>query len=104
MSNVTHYELDAKLAAMEAHADARLSRFEDRLEQSISEIRRDRTELRGEIGELKKDFGSKISGLKTVMIVTAIFSVIAIVLGVAAFNSTLLSNMLASSTTTWSPR
>lgn len=82
---VTHYELDAKLEAIEARADARMSRFEERIEQAIGEMRRTTDRLEAAIGNLK-----------TTTIVTAVSAVVAIVLGVAAFNATLLSNMVAS--------
>jgi high-affinity nickel permease len=43
-----------------------------------------------------KETQASISSLKTTMVVTAITSVLAIVLGIAAINATLLSNMVAS--------
>ena len=84
-AHVTHVELDAKLEAIEARADARMSRFEERMDAAIGEMRRNSDRLEGAIGNLK-----------TTTIVTAVSAVLAIVLGVAAFNATVLSNMVAS--------
>ena len=56
------------------HSDARM----ERMEAALSETR------------------SAIASLKITIVVTAISAVLAIVLGVAAFNATVLSNMVAS--------
>lgn len=93
---VSHYELNAKLEAIEARADARMSRFEERMDQAIQEMRRDRAEIKTEMSESRKEFRTMASSMKTTVIVTGATSVIAIVLGVAAFNATVLSNMVAS--------
>lgn len=47
------------------------------------------------LSEIRAETRSAIEGLKTTVIVTAISAVLAIVLGVAAFNATVLSNMVA---------
>jgi hypothetical protein len=93
---VSHYELDAKLEAIEARADARMSRFEERMDQAIQEMQRDRVEIKAEMAESRKEFRAMASSMRTTVIVTGATSVIAIVLGVAAFNATVLSNMVAS--------
>lgn len=96
MNDVTREELDAKLELLltrsdararetELQAEARLSRFEERMDSSIGEMRRNTDRLEGAIGSLK-----------TTTIVTAVSAVLAIVFGVAAFNATVLSNMVAS--------
>lgn len=85
MSNMTREELDARLELVEARADARLSRFEERIDQAIGEMRRDRSDLKGDI-----------KSSKWTVVGTLIASVIAIVGGVAAFNATVLSNMVTS--------
>ncbi len=82
---ITRPELDAKLELIEARADARMSRFEERIDQAIAEMRRDSDRVY-----------SAITNLKTTTIVTGVTAAIAIVFGVAAFNATLLSNMTAS--------
>lgn len=92
MSTVTHVELDAKLEAIEARADARLSRFEDRIDQAILEMRRDREELRRGLEADQQVRRDELRNLKTNLWVAAI----TVILGVAAFNATVLSNMVAS--------
>lgn len=96
VSQISREEIDAKLELLLARSDARaretellaearLSRFEERIDQAIGEMRRDRSEIKDAIGSLK-----------TTTVVTAITAVLAIVFGVAAFNATVLSNMVAS--------
>jgi cell division protein FtsB len=68
-------------AQRDAAMDARVSRIEAKMDDFV---------------EANKVTQDKISNLKSTMVVTAVSSVIAIVLGVAAFNATLLSNMVAS--------
>jgi len=78
---VTVELLDAKLETIEAKMDARVSRIEDKMDAFV---------------EANKDTQASIKSLKTTIIVTGISAVLAIVLGVAAFNATVLSNMVAS--------
>ena len=78
---VSHYELDAKLEAQEARAEARIARIEAKIDQSVAS---------------SSEANASLKSLKSTLIVTAIGSVLTIVIGVAAFNATLLSNMLAS--------
>ena len=85
MNDITREELSARLELVESKADARMSRFEERIDSSIGEMRRNTDRLEAAIGNLK-----------TTTVVTAIASVLTIVFGVAAFNSTVLSNMVAS--------
>ena len=47
------------------------------------------------ISEIRSEMLSALTGLKTTIIVTAVSAVLAIVLGIAAFNATVLSNMVA---------
>jgi hypothetical protein len=91
-TSVTQYQLDAKLEAVEARADARMSRFEERMDQAIGEMRRDRSELKTEIAAVRNDIGS----FKWQIISTVLATSVAVVFGVAAFNATLLSNMIGS--------
>lgn len=114
MEAIGRPELDAKLEAIEARADARLSRFEERINQAIGEMQRGREELSTNIQllssnaekrelNMQNDLSSFRENVKTdnrdlrrVIVVTAIGSVVTIVLGIAAFNATVLSNMVAS--------
>jgi hypothetical protein len=77
---INRAELDAKLETIEAKMDGRLARIED----AVQRISDDNAATR-----------AGISNLKTTLIVTAIGAVLTIVLGVAAFNATLQSNMLS---------
>ncbi|CAM5785785.1 hypothetical protein [Castellaniella caeni] len=79
MKPVTHTELDARLATIEATMDGRVARIED----AVNRIAADNTAIRG-----------GIASLKVTVAVTAIGAVLTIVLGVAAFNAALTSNML----------
>jgi hypothetical protein len=89
---VSSVELEAKLEAIEARADARLSRFEERIDQAIGEMRRDRGDFKLKISALRSELGS----FKFQMISLIVGTSVAVVLGVAGFNATLLSNMVAS--------
>lgn len=95
-NGVSHYELDAKIEALEARADARFSNLEMSIKQALDEIRRDRTELKNELASEQVERRADAKSLKNTMIVTGVGTAITIVLGVAAFNATVLSNMVAS--------
>ncbi len=106
MDNVSRPELDAKLEAVEARMDSRVASMESKMDAllarldanaQVADVREKTAEgrmVRIE-DEIKASRGD-MKSLKNTMITTGIGSVIAIVLGVAAFNATLLSNMLAS--------
>lgn len=106
-NGMTREELTARLELVEAKGDARLSRFEERMDQAIGEMRRDTGRFEASIESFKSTTDANIHGLKasmeagnasvkTTMITSAVGAVLAIVLGVAAFNATVLSNMVAS--------
>jgi hypothetical protein len=80
-------ELDAKLEAIEARMDGRIARIEDAVKAIAETAKEIRSENRDTVG--------KISSLKTTIITTAILTVAAIVLGIAAFNASLTSNTLS---------
>ncbi|WP_156183941.1 hypothetical protein [Chromobacterium sp. LK1] len=77
----TREEFEAKLETIETKMDARVQRIEDKMDGFLS---------------ASKETQDSIKSLKTTIIVTALSTVLAIVLGVAAFNSTVLSNMVTS--------
>lgn len=81
----TREEMSVRLELVESKADARMSRFEERIDSAIGALRRDTDRVEAAIGNLK-----------STTIVTAISAVLAIVLGIAAFNATVLSNMVTS--------
>lgn len=107
MTGMTREELEAHLKAQAAQADAalarqngaidaRLGQFEERINQAVGEMRRDRGELNQKIDSLQSEVRSESKAMRTTLILTAVSTVLAIVIGVAAFNATVLSNMVAS--------
>ncbi|MDQ2987787.1 MAG: hypothetical protein M3R60_01655 [Pseudomonadota bacterium] len=92
----------ARLEAIEARMDARIASLEAtihalirRMEEKFAEIDNRFAQIEGQIATIKAELGgvkSSIGGLRTTIVVTAIGAVI----GVAAFNATVLNNMLAS--------
>jgi uncharacterized protein YdcH (DUF465 family) len=106
MNGPSREEIDAKLETIEARMDGRVASIGAKIDglakemdERFSSIDERYKSLDQRIGRVETAIGetqSSISSLKTTMIVTAISSAIAIVLGVAVFNATLLSNMLAS--------
>ncbi|MFP3756813.1 hypothetical protein SB751_23255 [Cupriavidus sp. SIMBA_020] len=99
MSDVTRAELDAKLEAIEARMDARVASIEGKIDAMLTKMDgRDHLydQKFSSVEDSLKDTRAAISNLKTTTIVTAVGAVLTIVLGVAAFNATVLSNMVAS--------
>lgn len=84
---VSRPELDAKLETIEARMDGRIARIEDSVQRIV--------DMAAEIKQENRDIRMSVSNLKTTLIVTAIGAALTIVLGVAAFNATLQSNMLS---------
>lgn len=99
MTAITRPELDAKLETIDARMDARVAAIQASLDGYASrmEERALRTDDRFKrIEDSLQGTQSAISNLKSTTIVTAIGAVLTIILGVAAFNATVLSNMVAS--------
>lgn len=78
--------VDARLNSYEKNVDNRLDRFEKKIDEYRKETKE---EMKAFINEIKADNKST----RTTTIVTAITTVISIVGGIAAFNSSLISNM-----------
>lgn len=105
MNDVPRPELDAKLELIETRMDARLASIESKIDAFIAaQAARDATQgirnsgFETSIRRLEKATGevrTSINAMKTTLIVTAITTVLAIVFGIASFNSALTSNMLA---------
>jgi len=87
MDQISRPEMDAKLEALEARIDGRIARIEDSVRHIAESVRG--------IKEDNRNVKQSISSLKTVIVSSAIGAVIAIVLGIAAFNSSLTSNMMS---------
>lgn len=91
--------IDAKLEAVENRMDGRVASIESALAASsalMDERSRHFDARMARIEVTISEIRSAMTGLKTTIIVTAISAVLAIVFGVAAFNATVLSNMVAS--------
>lgn len=113
MENVSRPELEAKLEAIEARMDGRVASMEGKIDalfakldarEAVAEQREKSAEVRAQAAESRMGriesettaIRGDMKSLKTTIITTAVASVLAIVFGVAAFNATLLSNMVAS--------
>lgn len=99
MTQPSREEIDAKLAAMEARMDGRvasieatISGFLGRQEERFGRLDDRLLRMEQSVSQTQGD----VKSLKSTIIVTAVSVVLAIVLGVAAFNATVLSNMVAS--------
>lgn len=87
MNGLTREELDAKLDARDSKADARMSRFEERIEQAIGEMRRDSSRFEQSV----KDLQSEIRSSQKSTISLVIGSALAIFFGIAGVNYSLFS-------------
>jgi hypothetical protein len=99
MTDFTRQELDAKLETVEARMDGRVAAIQASIDGFVGrmEERSLRTDERfARIEEGQRDTQASLGSLKTTIITTAIATVLTIVLGVAAFNSTVLSSMTSS--------
>jgi hypothetical protein len=123
MSAVTRELFDAKIEALEARMDGRMEAINTKIDATnakadatharmdnflIVQAERDRRFYEGQemrdkrldaistqMGDLAVEMRTGFSSLRTTILVTAVTATIAIVLGVASFNATLTSNMLA---------
>jgi DNA anti-recombination protein RmuC len=92
MNAMTREEMTARLELVEAKADARLGRLEERLDQAISEMRRESAELMQAFKEERGDRSSDMRHLKLTIITTGV----AVVVGLWAANVSMVQSMLAS--------
>lgn len=102
MSDMNREELNAKLEAVEARMDGRVASIEGKIDaflaaqtqqQRFNEHRFDSYEK--SVGEMRTEIKTDFKSLRNTIIVTAVSTVLAIVIGVAGFNATLTSNMLS---------
>ncbi|WP_338523336.1 hypothetical protein NUH87_26640 [Pseudomonas batumici] len=98
MNDITREEFNAKLETIEAKMDARVESVSSKIESFMAvQAERDKrmeatvNQISANHSELKSSLGS----MKTTVIVTAVSTVLAIVIGVASFNATLTSNMFS---------
>jgi len=99
MNDITREEFNAKLETIEVKMDARVESVSGKIDAFIAvQAERDKrmeatlNQISSSHGEIKSSIGS----MKTTMIVTAVSTVLAIVIGIAGFNAMLTSNMVAS--------
>jgi hypothetical protein len=92
MNAMTREEMTARLELVEARADARLGRLEERLDQALSEMRRESAELKQAFKEERGDRKSEMRHLKLTIITTGV----AVVVGLWAANVSMVQSMLAS--------
>lgn len=109
MSEITREEFNAKLEIIETRMDARVEAVSSKIDaflttQAAVQVEREKAQaerdkrLDGILAQIGKDQGdtkSSISSMKTTLIVTAVSTVLAIVLGVASFNTALTANMMS---------
>lgn len=98
MNDITREEFNAKLETIEVKMDARVESVSAKIDGFLAaQVERDKR-LDAALAQISKDNGetkSSIGSMKTTLVVTALSTVIAIVLGVAGFNTALTSNMLS---------
>ncbi|WP_236169756.1 hypothetical protein [Pseudomonas atacamensis] len=98
MSEISREELSAKLETIEVKMDARVESVSGKIDGFLAaQVERDKR-LDAALAQIAKDNSetkSSLSSMKATLIVTAVSTVIAIVLGVAGFNTALTSNMMS---------
>ena len=99
MTPLSREEIDAKLETIAVRMDGRVASIEakidgftGRLEEKFGRMDDRMQHIETASGETQ----ASLKSLKSTIIITAVSTVLAIVLGVAAFNATVLSNMVAS--------
>lgn len=99
MSDLTREEISARLEAVEARMETRVARIEgkiDLLTSTVATLAANQASLQQSVADAAKNSQTDAKSMKNTIIATGISTALAIVLGVAAFNATVLSNMVAS--------
>jgi len=96
MGDMTREEVDVKIATSDARCEALMASFRDTLAAFNERMDRFEARIHQDMREFKHDVGIMIADLKKTVIIICISATLATVLGVAAFNAALLSNMRAS--------
>ncbi|AIR90494.1 hypothetical protein LK03_14890 [Pseudomonas cremoricolorata] len=91
MSDITREELDAKLEATQAKIDARLAGFEGAVRDTLSAVRQDSAEMRGELKLIQSQLGEIKDVKRSVWGAAA-----ATVLGVSGIIGTIIGLSVAS--------
>ncbi|NVD97525.1 hypothetical protein [Massilia sp. BJB1822] len=99
MSTINREEFDARLETIEVRMDGRVAAIQGQIAQLIARLDADKELHASRLQQIEtsmRETANSLAGLKSIFVITAVSTVTAIVLGVAAFNATLLSNMVAS--------
>ena len=98
MNDITREEFNAKLETIEVKMDARVESVSAKIDGFLSaQAERDKR-LDAALAQISANHAetkSSLSSMKLTMIVTAVSTVLAIVFGIASFNTALTSNMMA---------
>jgi hypothetical protein len=98
MDHPSRDEMEARIATVEARVSGRAATFQATVDGYIARMDEREIEDRQRFNRIEAmvaDMQEQIRSLKTTIIVTAISTGIAVVLGIGAINATLSSNMLA---------
>ncbi|WP_154219966.1 hypothetical protein [Pseudomonas syringae] len=99
MNDITREEFNAKLETIETKMDAWVDAVSTKIDAFVAvQAERDKR-MEATLNQISTNHGeiqSSIGSMKTTMIVTAVSTVLAIVIGIAGFNVMLTSNMVAS--------
>lgn len=99
MNDITREEFNAKLETIEVKMDARIESVSAKIDALIAvQTERDkRMEATVNLISVNhSEIKSSLNSMKTTLIVTAVSTVLAIVIGIAGFNAMLTSNMISS--------
>lgn len=92
---LTREELIARIEANEARSDARFVAFEKRVDDTLNGFRAEAGEIRAELRVIETKLDS-VKGIKGTIIGVGVTTALAVIFGIGAFNSALVSNMIAS--------
>ena len=95
MDALTREEVDARLEAIEARMDGRVADIQAAV-RVIEERSRNADARMDRMEATIQATNAAVASLRTTIIITAITAVLATVFGIAAFNATVLSSMVAS--------
>lgn len=103
MNTPSRHEVDAKLGEIEARMDVRMVAIDAKFDalqrallQQSEDLKSFKSDVQTGLADFKKEVHLDNKATRTTIITTGIAAVLSIVLGVAAFNATVLSNMVAS--------
>ncbi|ANI14452.1 hypothetical protein A9C11_10860 [Pseudomonas citronellolis] len=88
MTDISREELDAKLEATNARVDARLASFESTVRETLSAIRQDSADMRGELKAIHVEL-SYLKNLKSSIWSAAGFTIASVIAGVGVIIGTL---------------